>query len=169
MCFLFQGNYDAYIQTRSELEENQMKKYRWEQDQISHMKVSHWPQATGVGVCVLFSWPRGTHSMGGARLCVYNLPVCVQPASVCTTCQCVYNLPVCVQPASVCTSCQCVYNLPVCVQPASVCITYQSVYNLPVCVQPASLCTTCQSVYNLPVCANAHTVDNEHTTCCVVE
>ena len=33
------GNYDAYVQTRSELEENQMKKYRWEQDQISHMKV----------------------------------------------------------------------------------------------------------------------------------
>ncbi|KAK2189150.1 hypothetical protein NP493_114g03068 [Ridgeia piscesae] len=34
----YTGNYDAYIQTRSELEENQMKKYRWEQDQISHMK-----------------------------------------------------------------------------------------------------------------------------------
>lgn len=32
------GNYDAYVQTRVELEENQMKKFRWEQDQISHMK-----------------------------------------------------------------------------------------------------------------------------------
>jgi len=32
------GNYDAYVQTRMELEENQMKKYKWEQDQIAHMK-----------------------------------------------------------------------------------------------------------------------------------
>ncbi|CAL8096307.1 unnamed protein product [Calicophoron daubneyi] len=34
----FSGNYDQYIQTRSELEENQMKRYKWEQDQISSMK-----------------------------------------------------------------------------------------------------------------------------------
>lgn len=34
-----QGNYDQYVQTRLELEENQMKKYNWEQDQIAHMKV----------------------------------------------------------------------------------------------------------------------------------
>ncbi|OWF43138.1 ATP-binding cassette sub-family F member 2-like [Mizuhopecten yessoensis] len=34
----FGGNYDAYIQTRFELEENQQKRYKWEQDQISHMK-----------------------------------------------------------------------------------------------------------------------------------
>ncbi|ESO10220.1 hypothetical protein HELRODRAFT_190415 [Helobdella robusta] len=32
------GNYDTYIQTRFELEENQMKKFKWEQDQIAHMK-----------------------------------------------------------------------------------------------------------------------------------
>lgn len=32
------GNYDSYIQTKAELDENQMKRYRWEQDQISHMK-----------------------------------------------------------------------------------------------------------------------------------
>jgi len=32
------GNYDAYIKTRFELEENQMKRYQWEQAQISHMK-----------------------------------------------------------------------------------------------------------------------------------
>lgn len=32
------GNYDSFIQTRMELEENQMKRYKWEQDQISHMK-----------------------------------------------------------------------------------------------------------------------------------
>lgn len=35
---VYGGNYDTYIQTRLELEEHQMKKYRWEQDQISHMK-----------------------------------------------------------------------------------------------------------------------------------
>nr|KAG5693522.1 hypothetical protein BaRGS_006224 [Batillaria attramentaria] len=32
------GNYDSYVQTRMELEENQMKRYKWEQDQITHMK-----------------------------------------------------------------------------------------------------------------------------------
>jgi len=32
------GNYDAFMQTRMEQEENQMKKYQWEQDQIAHMK-----------------------------------------------------------------------------------------------------------------------------------
>ncbi|KAK3758024.1 hypothetical protein RRG08_006605 [Elysia crispata] len=32
------GNFDSYIQTRFELEENQMKRYKWEQDQIAHMK-----------------------------------------------------------------------------------------------------------------------------------
>ena len=36
---VLQGNYDAYVQTRMELEENQMKRYKWEQDQIAHMKV----------------------------------------------------------------------------------------------------------------------------------
>ncbi|XP_047323909.1 ABC transporter F family member 1 [Impatiens glandulifera] len=35
---IFTGNYDQYIQTRSELEENQMKQYKWEQEQISSMK-----------------------------------------------------------------------------------------------------------------------------------
>lgn len=35
---VYGGNYDTYIQTRLELEEHQMKKYRWEQDQIAHMK-----------------------------------------------------------------------------------------------------------------------------------
>jgi ATP-binding cassette subfamily F protein 2 len=34
----YSGNYDAYVRTRFELEENQMKRYKWEQDQISHMK-----------------------------------------------------------------------------------------------------------------------------------
>lgn len=32
------GNYDTYMHTRSDLEENQMKRYKWEQDQIAHMK-----------------------------------------------------------------------------------------------------------------------------------
>uniref|UniRef100_A0A0D6R5B1 ABC transporter domain-containing protein n=1 Tax=Araucaria cunninghamii TaxID=56994 RepID=A0A0D6R5B1_ARACU len=35
---LYTGNFDQYWQTRSELEENQMKQYRWEQEQISSMK-----------------------------------------------------------------------------------------------------------------------------------
>lgn len=34
-----QGNYDAFMKTRSELEENQMKRYQWEKDQMHHMKV----------------------------------------------------------------------------------------------------------------------------------
>ena len=32
------GDYDTYVRTRTELEENQMKKYRWEQEQIANMK-----------------------------------------------------------------------------------------------------------------------------------
>ncbi|KAL8616591.1 ATP-binding cassette sub- F member 2 [Nucella lapillus] len=34
----FGGNYDSYVQTRLELLENQAKRYKWEQDQIAHMK-----------------------------------------------------------------------------------------------------------------------------------
>lgn len=41
MNLCLQGNYDSYIQTRNELEENQMKRYQREQDQIAHMKVSN--------------------------------------------------------------------------------------------------------------------------------
>ena len=33
------GNYDTFIKTKMELDENQEKRYQWEQDQISHMKV----------------------------------------------------------------------------------------------------------------------------------
>lgn len=32
------GNYETYVKTRMELEENQMKRHKWEQDQIAHMK-----------------------------------------------------------------------------------------------------------------------------------
>jgi hypothetical protein len=39
----YSGNYDQYVQTRAELEENQMKRYKWEQEQISHMKVTLTP------------------------------------------------------------------------------------------------------------------------------
>ncbi|KVI00755.1 AAA+ ATPase domain-containing protein [Cynara cardunculus var. scolymus] len=35
---MYTGNFDQYVQTRSELEENQMKQYKWEQDQIASMK-----------------------------------------------------------------------------------------------------------------------------------
>jgi ATP-binding cassette subfamily F protein 2 len=34
----YTGNYDTYVKTRAEKEENQMKQYEREQDQISHMK-----------------------------------------------------------------------------------------------------------------------------------
>ena len=34
----FSGNYDTFVATREEKEEEQMKKYQWEQDQIKHMK-----------------------------------------------------------------------------------------------------------------------------------
>lgn len=34
----YTGNYDAFVRTRMELLENQMKQYNWEQDQINHMK-----------------------------------------------------------------------------------------------------------------------------------
>ncbi|CAK4071140.1 unnamed protein product [Aphanomyces euteiches] len=34
----YSGNYDTYVKTKEEKEENQMKKYNWEQDQIKHMK-----------------------------------------------------------------------------------------------------------------------------------
>ncbi|TKR77692.1 hypothetical protein L596_018615 [Steinernema carpocapsae] len=32
------GNYDTFIRTRLELQENQLKRYKWEQDQLQHMK-----------------------------------------------------------------------------------------------------------------------------------
>ncbi len=35
---LLTGNYDTYLNTRAEMEDAQMKKHKWEQDQISHMK-----------------------------------------------------------------------------------------------------------------------------------
>ena len=40
----FAGNYDTFVQTREEQEENQMKKYKWEQEQISNMKeyIARW-------------------------------------------------------------------------------------------------------------------------------
>lgn len=34
----YSGNYDTFIRTRAELLENQVKRYKWEQDQIQHMK-----------------------------------------------------------------------------------------------------------------------------------
>ncbi|CAL5424169.1 unnamed protein product [Camellia sinensis] len=35
---IYTGNYDQYVQTRGDLEENQMKQYKWEQEQIASMK-----------------------------------------------------------------------------------------------------------------------------------
>uniref|UniRef100_A0AC34Q5D8 ABC transporter domain-containing protein n=1 Tax=Panagrolaimus sp. JU765 TaxID=591449 RepID=A0AC34Q5D8_9BILA len=34
----YSGNYDTFIKTRAEQLENQMKRYKWEQDQLQHMK-----------------------------------------------------------------------------------------------------------------------------------
>jgi len=34
----YDGNYDQFIKTKSEKEENQMKQYKWEQEQIKSMK-----------------------------------------------------------------------------------------------------------------------------------
>ncbi|KAH8338453.1 hypothetical protein KR059_005080 [Drosophila kikkawai] len=34
----YTGNYEAFVRTRTELLENQMKQYNWEQDQMAHMK-----------------------------------------------------------------------------------------------------------------------------------
>jgi len=34
----YSGNYDTFIKTRAEILENQMKRYKWEQDQLQHMK-----------------------------------------------------------------------------------------------------------------------------------
>uniref|UniRef100_A0A6G1SCD5 ATP-binding cassette sub-family F member 2 n=1 Tax=Aceria tosichella TaxID=561515 RepID=A0A6G1SCD5_9ACAR len=34
----YTGNYDAFVKTREELQEHQMKRFNWEQAQISHMK-----------------------------------------------------------------------------------------------------------------------------------
>merc|ERR1711937_728406 len=34
----YTGNYDQFIKTKSEVEENQMKQYNWEQEQIANMK-----------------------------------------------------------------------------------------------------------------------------------
>jgi len=40
------GGFDTYIRTRGEQEENQMKKYKWEQEQIANMKVPFAPLHT---------------------------------------------------------------------------------------------------------------------------
>ena len=38
MTIMILGNYDSFVQTRSEKEEEQEKRYKAEQDQIKHMK-----------------------------------------------------------------------------------------------------------------------------------
>ena len=34
----YDGNYDQFVKTKTEKEENQWKQYRWEQEQIKSMK-----------------------------------------------------------------------------------------------------------------------------------
>jgi hypothetical protein len=38
IMIMITGNYDSFVQTRSEKEEEQEKRYKAEQDQIKHMK-----------------------------------------------------------------------------------------------------------------------------------
>lgn len=37
-CHYYSGNYDQFLVTKMELDENQMKRYKWEQNQIADMK-----------------------------------------------------------------------------------------------------------------------------------
>lgn len=73
-CFP-QGNYDQYVKTRLELEENQMKRFHWEQDQIAHMKVGRWQsgahvlRGVGCGLRVGRVWGAG----GGPQEVAYVL------------------------------------------------------------------------------------------------
>ncbi|VDN43917.1 unnamed protein product, partial [Gongylonema pulchrum] len=46
-----EGNYDTYVRTRTELLENQMKRYKWEQDQLQHMKVGDTFDILPVQIC----------------------------------------------------------------------------------------------------------------------
>lgn len=55
-CGCFQGNYDQYVKTREELEENQMKRFNWEQDQIAHMKVKKTQMTMCYDDHVLYLW-----------------------------------------------------------------------------------------------------------------
>jgi hypothetical protein len=42
------------MKTREELEENQMKRFNWEQDQITHMKVGGAPRLVGAMYCTSY-------------------------------------------------------------------------------------------------------------------
>lgn len=93
---LLAGDYDTYVQTRAELEENQMKKFKWEQEQISHMKVRSWPGTPYQSMMVLGSqvvyvsiaWYQAQESEGpspGPRSPQRSCPSCcalAQPSAV---------------------------------------------------------------------------------------
>ena len=51
------GNYDTYVRTRTELEENQMKQWQKEQDQVRPLGVVllYWDFATRPSLCMLWS------------------------------------------------------------------------------------------------------------------
>ena len=52
MMLCVQGNYDAYVKTRHELEEHQMKRYHWERNQMQHMKVTLLLSSVIVKYCI---------------------------------------------------------------------------------------------------------------------
>lgn len=58
------GNYDTFIKTKLELEENQEKKYQWEQDQIAHMKVSLCQISRIMNLGFSYIWFRHNHING---------------------------------------------------------------------------------------------------------
>lgn len=86
----YSGNYDQYVQTRAELEENQMKKYKWEQDQISHMKVG---AAAGLRLAASADGQCAILWQGSTLLCTcqHRCAMIVQPGAgehrhVCCSC-----------------------------------------------------------------------------------
>ena len=78
--FWLQGNYDSYVNTKMELMENQAKRYKWEQDQIAHMKVS-----LSLSVVVCICWPRVCRD--GLPRYPATLLVCLAVSSIVTSIQ----------------------------------------------------------------------------------
>ncbi len=62
------------MKTRSELEENQMKRYQWEKDQMQHMKVS---STVGWGGHVIIVKTLGVESRYVTL--VFNIARCMYP------------------------------------------------------------------------------------------
>jgi ATPase subunit of ABC transporter with duplicated ATPase domains len=86
----YTGNYDQYVQTRGEQEENQMKRYKWEQEQISHMKArSAWqsprtvctPSPASLSPHVLHAHSAYVHTPMPTWSAPWSAPPCTPPAA----------------------------------------------------------------------------------------